>query len=108
MSKLTQVCGRTKTFTIEGIEIVLSSAYLNIDDLPLLMKLASDKKEDELNLSVEEKTERANVFKELLPRILKKAIPDATDDEIKEFALRNLKQLTDAVLEMSGLQNASN
>lgn len=109
MSKLTQVCGRTKTFKIEEIEIVFSSAFLNIDDLPLLMRLSVEKGDDgkPVKLNAEENVERAKLLAELIPRILKKALPDATEEEVKEFALRNLKELTDAILEMSGLQNAS-
>lgn len=106
MSKLTEICGRKKTFTIEGVEIVFNSAFLNIDDLPLLMKLNVEKGEDgkAVKVSMEENVERAKILAELVPRILKKAIADASDDEVKEFSLRNLAPLTDAILEMAGMK----
>ncbi len=119
MSKLSSVCGKSKIFKIEGIDIELKANFLTIDDLPSLLVLAAGKQEiDEKTgkpvidgqtglpkviLTQEEKEQQGKILAELVPRILKKSIPDASDEEIKEFALRNLKQLTEAIVEISGL-----
>jgi hypothetical protein len=103
MSKLSTSCGKSKIFTIEGVEIELKSNFLNIDDLPSLMVLG----EDQTNISIEEKERKGKIIVELVTRILKKSIPDASDEEIKEFGLRNIKSLMEAIVEVSGLQNVA-
>jgi hypothetical protein len=97
LSKISQVCGRSKTFTIEGIELEFKSNYVNLDDLPSLMVI-SDQSVDSL--------QRAEKTKEIAYKVLKKVISDASDEEIKEFCLRNLKAIIEAVVEMSGMKNA--
>jgi hypothetical protein len=102
MSKISAVCGKSQIFTIEGIPIEFKSNFITIDDLPTLLLLTG---EEQGNLSVEEKTRRGEAIRELVFRILKKAIPDATDEEIKEFGLRNLKEIMEAIVKISGLTN---
>jgi len=100
MSKISAICGKSKIYTIEGVEIELKSSYLNIDDLPSLLILSE--KED--GMSVEDKQKKGKVVSDLISRILKTAIPDASDEEIKEFGLRNIKTLMEAIVEISGLK----
>jgi len=105
MSKLSGVCGKSKIFKIEGVDIELKSNYLTIDDLPTLLLLGDMSEE----APPEEKEKRGEAIKNLVFKILKKAVPDASDEEIKEFGLRNLKQLMEAIVEISGLkEDASN
>lgn len=99
MSKLSTLCGKSKIYTIEGIEIELKSGFLNIDDLPSLMILADIEKE----ISIEEKEKRGRIISDMIFKVLKLAIPDASDEEIKEFGLRNIKPLMEAIVEASGL-----
>jgi hypothetical protein len=103
MSKLSQSCGKSKVFTIGEVEIELNSGWLNIEDLPSLMILT----ENSENNSVEEKQRKGQIIADLLKKILKKSVPDASDDEIKEFSLKNIKPLMMAIVEMSGLKNAT-
>jgi hypothetical protein len=103
MSKISANCGKSKIFTIEGVDIELKAGFLNIDDLPSLLVLG----EDQANASVEEKERKGKIIADLVKRILKNSIPDASDEEIKEFSLRNLKTLMEAIVEISGLKNAT-
>lgn len=104
MSKLSANCGKSKIFTIEGVEIELKSGYLTIDDLPTLMILS----ENQEVATMEDKKMKGQVIGDLMKRVLKQAIPDASDEEIKEFSLRNIKPLMEAIVEISGLKNANN
>ena len=98
MSKISKICGQPKVFIIEGIDLEFKSNYLNIDDLPNLLLL------DPSNNDLKQKAE---VMRDLAFKVLKKAIPDASDDEIKEFALRNLQEVIKSIVEISGLKNVS-
>lgn len=99
MSLLSEKCGKSKVFTIEEVQIEIKSGYLTIDDLPALMILS----ENQEGASTEDKQKKGQVVADLLKKVLKKAIPDASDDEIREFSLRNIKPLMEAIVEMSGL-----
>jgi CRISPR/Cas system CSM-associated protein Csm2 small subunit len=101
MSKISSITGQSKVFTIQGIDIELKSNYVNLDDLPNLMAVA-DMPE---NATLEEKKERGKIMCDLVFKILKKAIPEANDEELKEFGLRNMKPLIEAIVEISGLKN---
>jgi len=98
MSKISNLCGKSQIFTIENTELEFKSNYVNIDDLPNLILL------DPSNTDMKAKAE---IMKDLAVKILKKTIPDASDDEIKEFALRNLQNIIKAIVEISGLKNVS-
>jgi len=98
MSKISNLCGKSQIFTIENTELEFKSNYINIDDLPNLILL------DPSNTDMKAKAE---IMKDLAVKILKKTIPDASDDEIKEFALRNLQNIIKAIVEISGLKNVS-
>jgi hypothetical protein len=94
MSKISNICGKSKIYTIENIEIEFKSNYVNIDDLPDLMSMSPENKDIK---------NQAEVMKNLAVKVLKKSIPDASDEEIKEFALRNLKAIMNAIVEISGI-----
>jgi len=104
MSKISSVTGQSKIYTIQGIELEIKSNYVNLDDLPNLMAIAD--MSEEANL--EDKKERGKIMTELVLKVLKKSIPDASDEELKEFGLRNMKQLVEAIVEISGLKDANN
>lgn len=103
MSKISANCGRSRIFTIEGVDIELKAGFLNIDDLPSLLVLGEDQA-----ISVEEKERKGKIIADLVKRILKNSIPDASDEEIKEFGLRNIKTLMEAIVEISGLSQIKN
>ena len=101
MSKISQVCGKSQIFKIEEIDIEFKSSFLTIDDLPVLMALSEDLK----NASIEDKEKKGRAIADLIFKVLKMAIPDASDEELKEFGLRNMKQLIETIIEISGLKN---
>jgi len=104
MSKLSSITGQSEIFKVQGIDIELKSNYVNLDDLPNLMAIADMSEK----ATLEEKKEKGKIMTDLVFNVLKKAIPDASDEELKEFGLRNMKQLVEAIIKISGLQDAGN
>lgn len=96
MSKISHLCGKSKIFTIEGIQVEFKSNFITIDDLPALMSISDESTDIQ---------KKAEMTRELAFSKMKKAIPDASDEEIKEFTLRNLKDVVNAIVEMSGMKN---
>lgn len=94
MSELASLLGKPKTFKIGNLELEFEPRTL--EDIDLAMDLAIDEK-------------RGEAMKELIKRTLKDAVKDATDEEIKSIALRHLKTLSEAIIEVNGLsQDAKN
>ena len=94
MSKLSQLIGKSQTFTIGGIEIEIKPRTLK--DMNLIIELSEEGK-------------KANALKELISITLKEAIPDATDEEIDNVGIKYFKEISDAIIKVNGLQpeNAS-
>jgi hypothetical protein len=88
MSKLSNLIGKPKTFTIGGIEIELQPRTLK--DLDLLLELGDDNK-------------KAAALKKLIATTLKESIPDATDEEVEKIGLQYFKELSEAIVEVNGL-----
>lgn len=94
MSRLAQLQGKGKTFKIGGIDIPLKP--LSIDDLNLLSI-------DE-NAPMKEQIEMTN---KLISKVLKEAIPDATDEEIKNISLEHLTDLMNAIMELNKIDKSN-
>ena len=92
MSKLSNLTGKPKTFTIGGEEINLKPRTLK--DLDLLMELTNEDK-------------KAEALKKLISLSLKEAIPDATDEEVDAVGLQYFKELSEAIVEVNGLNDTS-
>jgi hypothetical protein len=88
MSKLQGLLGKPKTYTIGGIELELGPRTMN--DMELLIELTKEDK-------------RGEAMKELIKRTLKDAVPDATDEEIGKIAFEHFKALSEAIVEVNGL-----
>ena len=92
MSKLSNLIGKPKTFTIGGQEIELKPRTLK--DIDLLMDLTKEDK-------------RAESLKKLITLTLKESVPDATDEEINQIGIQYFKELSEAIVEVNGLSNAN-
>jgi len=92
MSKLSNLVGKSKTFTIGGIEMELKPRTLK--DIDLIVDLADESK-------------RAESLKKLITLTLKESIPDATDEEIAQVGFEHFKALSEAIVDVNGLSNTS-
>ena len=88
MSKLSNLVGKSQTFTIGEVELELKPR--NLDDIDVIMDLSDDSK-------------RSEAMKLLISRTLKDSVPDATDEEISNIAFQYFKELTEAILKVNGL-----
>ncbi len=88
MSDISKLLGKSKTFTIGEIQLEIKPRTLK--DIDLIMNMGDDAK-------------RADAMKELIRRTLKDSVPDATDDEINNIAFEHFKVLSDAIVEVNGL-----
>ena len=93
MSKISNLIGEAKKYKIGEIELEFKPRTL--EDIELIMQIA------------EEGEARAKAMKELIFKTLKEADPEATDEEINQVALTHFKELTEAIIDVNGLQNAT-
>jgi len=88
MSKLEKFLAKSKKYNIAGVELEISP--LSIQDIHLIVDLEKPEKQ-------------AETMKELIRVSLKRAIPEATDDEINQIGMRHLKELMEAIIDVNGL-----
>lgn len=91
MSKLSSLIGKSKTFKIGEIELELKP--LKFQNMDLLAELESSEK-------------RISAMKEIIKITLKDSVPDATNEEIEEIGITHLLDLTKAIQEVNGLNDA--
>jgi hypothetical protein len=89
MSKLNLLCGKSKIYHIGEVNLDISPRTL--DELDLILDLAESEK-------------RTKAMQELIKRTLKQAVPDATDEEVKNVAIQYFKELSEAIVEVNGLK----
>jgi len=89
MSKLSNLIGKSKTFTIGEVELELKP--LTMENLDLLSELEDDSK-------------RVIAMKKIIAITLKEAVPDATDDEIAKLGITYLQEISNAIVEVNGLK----
>jgi len=90
MSKLSNLIGKSQTFTIGDIELEFKP--LKFENLDLLAEL-------------EDESKRMVAMKKIIAITLKEAVPDATDEEIANLGMTYLQQITDAIVKVNGLKN---
>jgi len=88
MSKLSRLIGSPKKVTIGGEELELKP--LSIKYLDLILDLEDDNK-------------RTDSLKKLIRETLKKAVPDASDQEIDNVSIQYFKELSEAILSVHGM-----
>lgn len=88
MSRLSKLAGKPKEYEIEGEKFTFKP--LKVDNLDLVMDLQSEDK-------------RASSMTQIIKLTLKDAVPDSTDVEIDNIAIQYFKVLSDAILDVNGL-----
>ena len=90
MSELSKLAGKGKDVKIG--EITIHIRPLTVDSMPILMSMSS-----------ENKKEQSEAMSELIKKTLKDAVPDATDEEIKNIGVEYMMPLMEAVMEINKL-----
>jgi len=90
MSKLTKLLGKPKDIELEGDTYTFKP--LTVDNIDLIMDLESESK-------------RAEAMKKIIKITLKDAVPDATDEEVNNVAIQHFQKLTEAIMNVNGLDN---
>jgi len=90
MSKLSNLLGKSKTYTIGDVELEFKP--LKFENLNLLAEL-------------EDESKRVDAMKKVIALTLKEAVPDATDDEIANLGLTYLQDISNDIVEVNGLKN---
>ena len=91
MSKLGSLIGKSQAFKIGDLDLELKP--LRFEHMDLLAKLDNPES-------------RVEAMKEVIKITLKEAVPDATDEEIEKLGITYLMQISNAIAEVNGLQNA--
>jgi len=91
MSKLDRFIAKPITIELDGVELDIHP--LEMKDLPLIMKLSS-KNEDR----------QAEGFRQMIEKTLKKAVPDATTEELDCFSMKYFTEISNAIMEANGLK----
>lgn len=92
MSRLSKYTAVPKDYVIG--EDTFTFKPRGLKDLDLLMDLSNEEK-------------RAKAIEKLLRVTLKEAVPDATEEELDNVALKYFKELTEAVIDVNGLKDVS-
>lgn len=88
MSELSKLMGKSETFNIGGIDITFSQ--LTLDELDVV---GIDK-----NAPVKDQMIQ---MKELIRYCLKKAVPEATDDELKGLSMEHMPAIQEAIMKLN-------
>lgn len=109
-----------KDIKIGGIMLTIFPA--NIDDLEFMMDLGDGDKlpcphcGEEIVLPKKDITpqeqeeymkKRAKATRELIYNTMKAADPEAEEDELKRFCMKNLKEIMEAIVEVNELKNVA-
>ena len=91
MSELSKLQGKSKTYKIG--ELDLEFKPLTLDEMSLF--------DIDQNAST---TDQMKASKELISKVLKQAVPDATDEEINNIGMQYMQELMDAIMDINGLK----
>ena len=89
MSRLGKFMGKPNEIEIDGEK--LNIYPLTLDNMELLMDASKPETQ-------------GKAIKEIITLTLKKAVPDATDEEINNFGLQHFESLFNAIVEANGLK----
>jgi len=90
MSKLSNLLGKSKTFKIGDIDLEFKP--LRFEHMDLLAKL-------------DDPSERVEAMRDIIKVTLKEAVPDATEDEIKNLGMIHLIPISNAIANVNGLKD---
>ena len=91
MSKISKLLGKPKDIELEGETYTFKP--LTVDNIDLIMDLENESK-------------RAEAMKKIVKITLKDAVPDASEEEINGVAISHFQKLTEAIMDVNGLNNA--
>ena len=94
MSRLNKLMGKPVNIMIEGVELEIEP--LKMKDVPLLMEASS-----------KDENKQGKAIIKILHKTLKKAVPEATDEEIENVALTHFQVLVDAVMKVNGIEDVN-
>lgn len=89
MSKLSQLAGKSKIYKIGEIELEFH---------PLTMKNI------ELFVDIENDAKRGKALKDVMHIALKKAVPDATQEEIDNVATEHFEAIMTSIMDVNGFK----
>jgi len=92
MSKLAQLQGKSKTYTIGEVELELKPLKLDDMNFFTMDKDASAKEQTETSLK-------------LMDKVLKDAVPDSTPEERSNIGMQHMQELMDAIMDINGLKD---
>ena len=90
ISELSKLVGKGKKVKIGDIEIEVKP--LSVSDMDLMMDLSK------------EGPEQIKAMKTLINKVLKQAVPDTTDEEIKNIAIEHIMKIMEAIMEVNQLE----
>jgi len=91
MSKLTALQGKNKSYKIGKLELELKP--LTLDEMSLF------------NIDQNASTaERMKISRELIAKVLKDSVPDATEAEINNIGMQYMSEIMDAIMDVNGLK----
>ena len=91
MSELSKLVGEGKKIKLGEVELEIKP--LSVNSVSLLMRMDQEDKE-----------KQAEAMKELISRTLKRAVPDATDEEIDNMSIEYLMPLMKEIMEVNKLE----
>ena len=89
MSELSKLLGTPEKVTVGGVEFEIKP--LTVGDLELIGNIDSDKPSSESLMK-------------LIEKVLRDSFPDATEDEIKNFPLEHVAELSDHIARVNKLK----
>lgn len=93
MSKLSKLLAKPEKITLEGEEF---------DIYPLTVENL------ELFLDMDDRSKRSACIKQIIKLTMKQAVPDATEDELKQMSAKYFSPLVDIILRVNGFEDESN
>ena len=90
MSKLNRLMGDSEIVELNGEKFEIKP--LTMKDISLFVDLGDDKK-------------RAEAMVTLISKVMKQAVPDATDEELNNISVEYLEPLTNVIMKVNGMES---
>ena len=90
MSVISKLAGKGKEVQLGDVTIIVKP--LTVNDMDLMMDLSKEGTEEQIV-----------AMKKLINKVLKQAVPDATDDEINNVSVEHLTSIMNVISELNGV-----
>ena len=94
MSRLSQLVGKKQTFNIGGVDLEI--APFKLDEMHLLSIDQNAPQEEQMKQT-----------RGIMAHVLKKSVPDATDEEIGQLSVEYMTPIMEAIMKVNGLDQAN-